>query len=145
MPVFPSRPGLFTLDGSGIGQAAVLNEDGTLNNASNPAARGSVITLFGTGGGESAAGIEAGQVLRDVLPRAGLPVLLLFDLGSNEFQVPSRTAEVLYAGGVSGSIAGLLQINARVPANVQQTGSAVPFMLIVGSRWSVYRATISLR
>src|SRR6202041_3479673 len=31
MPVASAVPGIFTLDGSGHGQAAVLNQDGTLN------------------------------------------------------------------------------------------------------------------
>src|SRR5262249_33092508 len=46
-----SSPGFFTLSRDGKGQAAALNEDGTLNSASAPAARGSVVQLFGTGQG----------------------------------------------------------------------------------------------
>jgi hypothetical protein len=56
VPVLASRPGIFSVDASGQGQGAILNEDGTLNSSSNPARRGSVITIFGTGGGESARG-----------------------------------------------------------------------------------------
>ncbi len=40
MPVLGSRPGIFTVDGSGRGQGAILNEDGTLNSPSNPARKG---------------------------------------------------------------------------------------------------------
>ena len=47
-----------------------------------------------------------------------LPVWVFFDLADNEFPVPSKAAEVLYTGGVVGSIPGLLQINLRVPSNV---------------------------
>ena len=57
--------------------------------------------------------------------------------------IGART-EVLYAGGVSGSVAGLLQVNVRVPANAVAAGS-VPFVLIIGSHWTVYQATIALR
>ncbi len=44
-------PGLFTVDGSGSGQVAALNQDGSLNNGANPAKAGSVVTLYGTGQG----------------------------------------------------------------------------------------------
>lgn len=145
MAALTSRPGIFSLDGSGQGQGAILNEDGTFNSPSNPARRGSVITLYATGGGEAAPGVEDGQILSDVLPRTSLPVSVFFDLTNNEFQVPSKLGEVLYAGGVSGSVAGLLQLNVRVPANAVATGNAVPFILIIGSHWTVYQATIALR
>ena len=104
-----------------------------------------MITLYATGGGEAAPGVEDGQILSGVLPRTSLPVLAYFDLGNNEFQVPSKPGEVLYAGGVSGSVAGLLQVNVRVPANAVATGDAVPFVLLIGSHWTVYQITIALR
>jgi hypothetical protein len=47
-----AQPALFTL-GQGIGQALVVNEDGSLNSEDRPAARGSIVTLFGTGDGET--------------------------------------------------------------------------------------------
>jgi uncharacterized protein (TIGR03437 family) len=33
--VAPSAPAIFTVNGSGAGQGAVLNQDGTLNSAAN--------------------------------------------------------------------------------------------------------------
>ena len=47
VPVLASRPGIFSVDASGQGQGAILNEDGTLNSASNPARRGAVISIYG--------------------------------------------------------------------------------------------------
>jgi uncharacterized protein (TIGR03437 family) len=145
VPVLPSRPGIFTEDGSGWGQALLLNEDGSLNSPSNPAQRGSVLTLYGTGGGEVAPGVQDGEILSNVLPQTGLPVWAFFDLTDNEFQVPSKAGEVLYSGGVSGSVAGLLQIKLRVPANTVSKGDAVPFLLIIGSHWTVYQVTVALQ
>jgi uncharacterized protein (TIGR03437 family) len=145
MPVLQSRPGVFTLDGSGQGQGAILNEDGSINSPSNPARRGSIISIFGTGGGEAAPGIAEGQIVRDALPRTSLPVSVFFDLGNNEHQVRAKQGEVLYAGGVAGSVAGLLQINVRVPADAVDTGNAVPFALFIGSHWTVYQVTMALR
>jgi uncharacterized protein (TIGR03437 family) len=44
-------------------------------------------------------------------------------------------AEVLYAGGAPGLVAGLLQVNARVPEGVT-AGPAVPITLVVGAAQS---------
>jgi len=145
MPVLPSRPGIFSLNGSGQGQGAILNEDGSLNSPSNPARRGSIISIFGTGGGEAVPGVVDGQILSNVLPQPSLPVSVFFDLGNNEHLVQQRQGEVLYAGGVAGSVAGLLQVNVRVPANAVETGNAVPFALFIGSHWTMYQVTLALR
>lgn len=51
IPVVPSIPGVFTLKGGGTGQAVVLNADGTVNPAKNPAAWGTVFLAFVTGEG----------------------------------------------------------------------------------------------
>jgi uncharacterized protein (TIGR03437 family) len=142
--VLPSRPGIFTLDGTGQGQGAILNEDGSLNSASNPARRGSFISIFATGGGEAAPGVVDGQLISDIRPRTSLPVSVVFDLGHYP-PVPQKQGEVVYAGGVPGSVAGLLQVNVRVPADAVDTGPAVPFALFIGSQWTVFQATVALR
>jgi uncharacterized protein (TIGR03437 family) len=54
VPVTSSTPGVFAADGSGRGQAAALNQDGTRNGPSAPAAGGSLLTLFATGEGLAA-------------------------------------------------------------------------------------------
>lgn len=95
-----SIPGIFTLDASGAGPAAAVNQDGTVNGAANPASRGSVILLFATG----------------------------FGGGATRVRIGGAEADVLYAGGVSWGVPGLVQINARIPANAA-TGSAVPIVL----------------
>jgi uncharacterized protein (TIGR03437 family) len=144
VPVLPSRPGIFSLDASGHGQGAILNEDGSLNSPSNPALRGSVITIYGTGGGETAPGIVDGEVFfYSIPPTTSLPVSVFFNLNS-DYDTPKR-GEVLYAGGVAGSVAGLLQVNVRVPLDIAVTGDAVPFALIIGPHWTVLQVTMALR
>ena len=51
--VAASAPGIFTIDSSGRGDGAILNEDGTVNGPSNPALKGSVAVLFVTGEGQT--------------------------------------------------------------------------------------------
>src|SRR5207244_2592813 len=51
VPIAMTAVGLFTADATGFGQAAALNEDGTVNTPSTPSPAGSVMTLFATGTG----------------------------------------------------------------------------------------------
>jgi uncharacterized protein (TIGR03437 family) len=74
-----------------------------------------------------------------------LPVSVFFDLGSSDFPRQQKQAEVLYAGGAPGSVAGLLQLNVRVPADAVDTGPEVPFALFIGSQWTVFQVTVALR
>jgi uncharacterized protein (TIGR03437 family) len=50
-PVVAASPGLFSVDGSGLGQGYILNQDGTRNTPDNPAKPGDRITIFATGVG----------------------------------------------------------------------------------------------
>ena len=53
LQVAGSAPGLYSADGSGSGPGAILNQDLSLNSASNPAAQGAIVILFGTGEGQT--------------------------------------------------------------------------------------------
>jgi uncharacterized protein (TIGR03437 family) len=96
LPVAATSPGVF----------AIVNEDGTVNSASNPARAGSVVILYGSGEGQtSPAGVD-GSVATEVFPQPVLPVSI---------QVGGRSAAVLYAGAAPGFVAGVFQMNLRVP------------------------------
>ncbi|MBZ5626655.1 MAG: hypothetical protein LAQ69_49435 [Acidobacteriia bacterium] len=43
-PVATAAPGVYSVDGTGLGQGYILNQDGTLNSPGNPAKEGSPIT-----------------------------------------------------------------------------------------------------
>src|SRR5205085_7435285 len=51
LSVLVARPGIFTANSTGVGQGAVLNENGSYNSSANPAEKDSVITLYATGMG----------------------------------------------------------------------------------------------
>jgi len=82
-----------------------------------------------------------GDIVSGTPPRTDLPVSVFFAGGLFE---EWRQGEVLYAGGSSGSIAGLLQVNVRVPPDAAAYDK-VPFALVIGSQWTAYQVTISLR
>ncbi len=132
MPVGEASPALFTINSAGYGQAAVLNQDGSFNSQTNPAARGSIVVLFGTGeGATDPMGID-GQFAATVYPKPLAPVTVT---------VGGQGAEVLYAGAAPGQVAGLFQLNIRVPS-VLPFG-ALPVVVTVGSVSSP-RGTVTL-
>jgi len=108
MPVDPVAPGIFTQSAQGFGPGAILNQDSTVNGPSNPAAAGSVVVLFGTGGGAMVPPIEDGRLADG----ASLTIARV------TAEVDGQPAEVLYAGAAPDLIAGVLQVNIRLPANL---------------------------
>src|ERR1035437_6474428 len=97
--VATAAPGAFTLDGSGYGQVAALNENGSINSPENPAAQGSIVALFLTGFGQMQPvpidgaipdGPSSKPLLRPIVSMDGVPVPL----------------EVLYCGDAPGLVEG---------------------------------------
>ena len=81
------------------------------------------------------------QIVSGVLPRTSLPVSVFFARGLYE---EWGQGEVLYAGGTSGAVAGLLQMDVRVPLNAA-AADKLPLALIIGSHWTVFQITIAVR
>ena len=118
--------GIFTMDGSGCGQGAVLNvgADGSssLNSPENSASPGDWITVFGTGIYPIMSPPPDG-VVTPLKPLAeGGYATALFD------SVPAQTN--VWAGLAPGYV-GLDQFNVQIPANVRE-GCAVPLQIIDG-------------
>ena len=134
MLVTPSAPGIFTADGSGSGQAAILNEDGTINSAANPARKGSVVVIFATGEGQTNPGGVDGKLAALPLPAPLLPVSV--DIGG-------AAADVLYSGAAPTLVAGVFQVNVRVPANAPTASAGV--VLHVGNASSRPGVTLAIQ
>lgn len=136
VPVAPSAPGVFTIDSSGKGPGAILNQDYSVNSASNPAEKGSVVLIYATGEGETDPQVADGRLgTPQVLPRPKLPVSI---------RIGGLEAEVLYVGAAPGMVVGLLQVNARVPPRAA-SGAAVPVVLTVGAASSPSGVTLAVR
>ena len=134
LPVLKALPAIFSLNGSGEGQAAVLNDDGTVNGPANPAKRGSIISMFGTGGGESEVALADGEVVGNPPPRLTSKASVYFVPGEDPgADVDFIQGEVSYAGAVTGFVAGLIQVNVRVPESMP-AGIAIP-VLSIGDAW----------
>jgi uncharacterized protein (TIGR03437 family) len=111
LPVAATSPGGFP---------TVLNPDGSLNSATNPAMQGAILTFFATGEGLTTGPNITGQAASAPYALPGLPVSL---------SIGGASASLLYAGEAPGLI-GMLQVNAAVPAGLK-TGS-VNAVLSVG-------------
>jgi len=109
------------------------NADGSVNNAGNPIARNGVITFYLTGAGQTnPAGID-GKPASEPLPKPVAPVTVT---------IGGVAAEVRYAGGAPGVIAGVMQVNAVVPDRVFGT---VPVVVSVGGVPSQSGVTLVVR
>ena len=128
LAVTKSSPGLFTANGSGRDQGAILNQDGTVNGPENPAARGSIVSVYATGEGQTVPPgtdgriAEASNVRQPLLPVSA--------------SIGEQNAEVTYAGSAVGQVSGLLQVNMRVPLSVPPDGAAPVRISIGGSSQS---------
>ena len=123
-------PGLFTLNFSGTGGGAILNNgDSSVNTPSNGAPIGSYIAVYGTGFGLlSPAGDDTLQ---------HLPGTVTATIGG----VP---ATVVYAGEVPGVTHALQQINIQIPANAPR-GIAVPIVITVNGVSTQAGVTVSIQ
>ena len=138
VPVAEASPAIFTLDRSGSGPGAILNQDYTINGPNNRAAKGSIVQIFATGEGQTApAGIDgkiAAMRLED-LPAPLLPVTVT---------IGGLDAPVHYAGAAPGLVAGVIQINAEVPRDAA-SGGAVPIVIRIGDRTSPAGVTLAVQ
>jgi uncharacterized protein (TIGR03437 family) len=123
VPVIASTPAIFTLDASGKGQAAMLNDTGCCNGIRNPVARGKDAVLYATGDGLP-------------LPVNGGITATSIPINVTVGGVP---AKVLWAGNV-----GILQINFLVP-DTAPVGDAVPLTLTVGGAQTSANVTMAVR
>ncbi len=140
-PVAAVRPGIFSIDGSGTGQAAIVNEDGTINSPDNPAPRGSTVSLYATGEGLRDPEGAADVIVTTELPRPREGVSVWFENPEEPGTV--ATTEVSYAGGAPG-VSGLLQVNFRAPTWVAP-GKGVPLYLNIGGQFTDFGPRIALR
>ena len=131
--VAPSETAVFTLDGSGEGQAAAVNQNNSLNGPSNPASSGQIVTVFITGAGGTNPAGQDGKPAAVPLPIPVLPVSVAIG-GKNAF--------IDYDGGSPGTVAGVMQINATVPSGLPKGNASL--IVQVGSAASQGGVTIAV-
>ena len=116
-PVYPNPGGPF---------ASALNQDGTVNSATNPAKAGSVVTIFANGAGLYAQPLSDGTVNGSNLISPALPV------GVYDTRQKSNRP-VAYAGTAPDLVAGVLQVNFQLSSS---TTGVDQYILMVGNYYS---------
>jgi len=133
VPVVAAQPGIFTLSGSGTGVAAAVNQDGTINSQTNPAAPGSTLLLYLTGTGQTApAGVDG----------------LIATAASSTLATPSAyvngaAATVVYAGNAPTLVEGATQVNLQLPPSV--ASGAAQLLMFFGNAEAQQAVTLWVR
>ena len=140
VPVVSADPGVFRMySAKSPMQGAVLNEDGSVNSAENPARLGSIISIFGTGMGLLNPLPQDGEIITDAAHLVQLAVHVIFS-GLQE-------ADVTYAGAAPTLPAGVIQINVRLPESCQPTVlvDACPIFIKMNDLLSGFLATVAVK
>ena len=120
-----TSPAIFTLNTTGSGQAAVLNQDGSVNGALSatlrPATPNSVIAVYMTGAGQtSPVGITGSVSPSNQLLRITAPVTAT---------IGGQNANVEFIGAAPGLITGVFQVNLRTPVGI--VGNTLPLSISI--------------
>jgi uncharacterized protein (TIGR03437 family) len=134
-------PAFFTFNGTSIAAliagSATIVADPAVVSTGRAAAPGEIVELYATGLGPSEPVFQAGELTP---PRAvPLRERVTVTIGGTTL----AAADILYAGLAPGSISGLYQINARIPANA--ANGNLPVTLAVGGVTSPAGTTIPVR
>jgi uncharacterized protein (TIGR03437 family) len=133
-----TKPGIFTDDGSGRGQGAILNPDYSLNGPSNPAPRGQYVMIYATGEGLTTPPGVDGRVTD---PSGKLLPLAVAACSAT---IGGTKVAADYCGEAPGSTAGLLQMNVKVPTTIAPA-SAVPVTITIGGLTSQAGVTLAVQ
>jgi uncharacterized protein (TIGR03437 family) len=146
LSVAATAPGLFSQNASGGSQGAILNQDNTPNWVGNPAPEGSIVQMFLTGEGQTSPPSITGAITTatlpppQVTPAPAQPIQVWIQ----GLLVPAlNTAVYTYAGEAPGMVAGVMQLNVRIPSNLPLPGPQ--FVLVsIGGKMSQYGITMSV-
>jgi uncharacterized protein (TIGR03437 family) len=103
--------------------AAAVNEDGSINSPENPAMLGSIVAFWASGTG--AVNLSDGEI-----PQAAMNTYCC------SVAVNGNPAEAVYAGVAPGIVAGVSQINFRLPAELYPGARDVAVTISAGGRIS---------
>ena len=130
--VAQTAPAIFAQNSTGSGPGAILNQDNSLNSASNPAAVGSVVQVFATGGGVTNPGGADGALATGIQHQAVTPTAT----------VGGVAATVQYAGTSPGLVNGVMQVNVQIP---QGASGAQPLVITMNGASSQSNITLAVQ
>jgi uncharacterized protein (TIGR03437 family) len=129
-----TAPMILTADGSGRGQAAAVNQNGSRNGPAAPAPRRSIVSIYLAGGGLFDREVLSGAILGTTALRLRAPVRVF---------LAGVQADLHYAGQAPGMPAGILQFNLHVPMELTG-GTSVPLAVRIGDYFAQPGVTLSV-
>ncbi len=135
-------PGIFTLNGSGMGPVAAANSTGGYNGPDNPAPAGSAITFYLTGEGQTnPAGVTGKITTMDT--SSGGPLTPQPLAGAPAVTIGGQPATVLFYGEAPEMVAGIMQLNVGIPAGLPS--GVLPLLVSLGAASSRTGVTVAIR
>jgi len=116
IPLSQSSPAVFP--------NAIVNQDNTLNSPAHPAPTGSIIVMYGTGLGQTnPASVDGVLTSLSNFPKQVYQSQLI--ISENPLFSTPIPMQVLYQGPAPGLVAGVFQINAKIPAGASSGQNAM--------------------
>jgi uncharacterized protein (TIGR03437 family) len=131
VPMNVASPGIIELQYTGTArQAAVLNQDNTVNGPNNAAARGSVIQIFATGQGFTPGAPPDGALNQSPVPTPTQPTVAIGACRVDDTSPPCNgdPSNIAYSG--LNSYPGGWQLNVRIPQSTAP-GAQVPIAISI--------------
>lgn len=132
VPVASTSPAVFTVSGTGTGQAVAENQAGSMNLEINPAHAGDTLRLYATGEGVTNSPYDA--VLAGATPPQPVAQVTA--------SIGGQTASVSRASGVTGMPPGILEVDVVVPSGLPAGPAEV--LLTIGGATSPKGVTVSI-
>ncbi|HTS28895.1 MAG TPA: hypothetical protein VMH81_23655 [Bryobacteraceae bacterium] len=117
--VVQAAPGIYSLNASGTGPGAILNQDFSVNGPANPATANSVVAIYMTGEGVTVPASTDGALAPVNGTGLNKPPLTV------TATVAGMNAVVEYFGSAPGIIYGVMQVNIQIPANAPSGAQAL--------------------
>ena len=137
-PISAVKPATYTLNYTGQGQGAILNQDYSINGPQHPAPRGQYVFIYGTGEGVTTPPGVDGRL--SYTAGAPLPTVA----ATCSATIGGQTTTLNYCGEAPGLTAGLVQVNALVPESIPP-GNAVPVTITIGGVTSQAGVTLAVQ
>jgi uncharacterized protein (TIGR03437 family) len=129
-----SAPGIFTVNGTGQGQATAFGQDGLPNTPNNPIESDSIVSILCTGAGLISPAVGTGVPIPATTPSPVLPVTAM--LGG-------VAAEVVQAYSIPGTI-GQFVVDVRIPDGIA-ADSRASVTVMVGDAMTAAGPTVSIK
>jgi uncharacterized protein (TIGR03437 family) len=129
-----ASPGVFKLgDPAGkLIQAAVLNQDNTINGPTNAAARGSVIQIFATGQGFVPGAPPDGEAPSGTINTPSKPRVFIAPVFVDDPAATAEDGDHIPYSGLAPGLVGVWQINVQIPMKVAPS-TQVPILILMNS------------